>query len=93
MILGLLFYTVPFRHQSLLGYGTAISYAICRFCIFGLALAAFRNSPANVYEKLSWSSYWGACRFLIRNFARVLMGFQLSIAFASLADGRWFLDT
>lgn len=34
-------------------------YILCRAIVFALALAAFRRSPASVYENASWSVYWG----------------------------------
>ena len=36
-----------------------IPYTLCRLITFTLAFAAFRHSPAEVYQRPSWSAYWG----------------------------------
>ena len=34
-------------------------YGICRLVTVTLAFAAFRHSPAEAYQRSSWSAYWG----------------------------------
>jgi len=34
-------------------------YGICRLVMVTLAFAAFRHSPAEAYQRPSWSAYWG----------------------------------
>lgn len=34
-------------------------YSICRLIVIGVAFAAFRSAPVGIYEKPSWSAYWG----------------------------------
>jgi len=36
-----------------------ILYALARVTVIGVAFSVFRQAPAEIYEKLTWSSYWG----------------------------------
>lgn len=53
---------IPFDKESVLNVTIAsflgTLYVLCRIMILILALMAFRASPAHVYAKPSWDSYW-----------------------------------
>ena len=61
-IAGLSFLQIVFEERKGLVVVTSLLgalYVLCRVMMVMIALMAFRQSPAGVYTKPSWDSYWG----------------------------------
>jgi len=48
----------PDGHRTTMGF-IALLYSLVRVTVIGVAFSAFRKAPAEIYEKPTWSSYWG----------------------------------